>query len=333
MKIKLTELIDRVKNPRDKNLRKSLYIFLICCVISLFIWFLIKMSDEYVAEIRMPISYQNTQVNKLLLQADDHIYIRLRAKGADIFSAKYFSGYSPLKINLNQAETRKSRFFDKYYILTNTFRNQVSGRFDFAHSVLGIYPDTLYLNFEEIITKSLPVKARIDVSCKPQFLVYDSIRLVPDKVQISGPASIIDTMTFIPTEKKSYTDLDQNLETLISLNPGVKNNKISLNYKQVKIIVPVEEFTESIIEIPVTGTAEDPDITLRTFPRSVLVTYKIALKDYELVKPEMFSLSVNYDEERDKGKNLLRVRVDESPDFIRITRINPAKVEYLIQNR
>ncbi|MDT8392255.1 MAG: hypothetical protein RQ761_00305 [Bacteroidales bacterium] len=332
MKIKLTELIDRVKNPRDKNLRKSLYIFLICCIISLFIWFLIKMSDEYVAEIRMPISYQNIQVNKLLVQADDHIYIRLRAKGADIFSAKYLSRSSPLKINLNQAETRKSRFFDKYYILTNTFRNQVSGRFDFAHAVLGIYPDTLYLNFEEIITRSLPVKARIDVSCKPQFLVYDSIRLVPEQVQISGPASMIDTMTFIPTERKSYSDLDQNLETFVSLDPGIKNSKVNLNLNRVRIVVPVEEFTESIIEVPVTGTAEDPDMTIRTFPRSVLVTYRVALKDYDLVKPEMFSLSVNYDEKRDIGKNLLKVKVDESPDFIRITRINPAKVEYLIQN-
>lgn len=290
------------------------------------------MSDEYVAEIRIPITYQNTQVNKLLVQADNHISIRLRAKGADIFSAKYFSGYSPLNINLNQAEPRKSRYFDKYFILTNTFRNQVSNRFDFAHSVLGISPDTLYLNFEEIITKSLPVKARIDVSCKPQFLVYDSILLIPDKVNISGPASIIDTMTFVPTEKKSYADLDQTLETFISLKPGVINRKVSLNYKQVKIIIPVEEFTESVIEVPVTGTAENPEISIRTFPRSVRVTYKVALKDYELVKPEMFSLSVNYNEIKDKGKNLLIVRVDESPDFIRITRINPAKVEYLIQN-
>ncbi|HSG67354.1 MAG TPA: hypothetical protein VK994_01510, partial [Bacteroidales bacterium] len=92
LRIRLIELVRKALDPRDKRFRNHLYIFLICCVISLFIWFLIKMSDEYVAEVSMPVKYDNIPSQKLLVRADNQINIKIRAKGGDIFSVKFLSG-------------------------------------------------------------------------------------------------------------------------------------------------------------------------------------------------------------------------------------------------
>lgn len=333
MNKKLSRLIDNAHLPRDKQTRNHIYIFLICLGISLFIWFLIKMSDEYVSEIRMPVAYQNAPENKLLLNADQHVYVRLRAKGGDIFSSKYFSKHSPLNINLNQAEIRKSRYFDKYYILTSHFRNQFSGRFDFAHSVLSLQPDTLFLDFEEVITKVLPVRAMVTLNCKPQFQLYDSLVLMPDRMAVSGPASIIDTMEFIRTESKQFSELDNDLQAEIPLGKEYKNELIRLERQTVELSADIEEYTESMIELEVSATTSDPGIRLKTFPETVELTYHVALKDFTLVKPGMFSLSATYNEQEDQSKTFLKVNVDNHPGFIRIKRINPDKLEYLIQKQ
>jgi hypothetical protein len=328
---KLTNLIDRAKNPKDRDFRNHLYIFLICCGISLFIWFLIKMSDEYVSEIKMPVQYDNAPGDKLLVKADDHVSIRLRAKGGDIFSLKFLSGREAVRINLKHADIKKSRYFDRYYILTNNIFDDLTKLLDFDHNIISLEPDTLYLDFEEIITRSIPVKPMVEISCKAQYQVYDSIVIIPAEILVSGPASVIDTLSIIASVSKSFSDLDNTLETQLALSLPLKNDKISYSETYVKLIIPVEKYTESTIELPVAGTSGDSSITIRTFPESVQLTYQVAMKDYKLVKRDMFAVSVYYDSEKDKEKNFLKVKIDHSPDFIRISRITPDKLEYIIQ--
>lgn len=331
MKSTLTGLISRARNPRDKDFRNHLYIFLICVGISLFIWFLIKMSDEYVADINIPIDFQNIPKDMQLNDADGHITARLRAKGGDLFSVKVFSSSKAIRVNLKAADLKKSRYFDKYYILTSQLRNQVSNRFNFDHNILLLYPDTLFLDFEEIITRTIPVQSRLEISCKPQYHIYDSLRLIPSEIMVSGPSTIIDTLSFIFTEAKSFTDLDRSTETAISLILPFTDDKISYSETVVKALIDIEEFTESTIELPIHGLSDDTGIRIRTFPENVHITYQVALKDYNLVQADMFFMSAFYDPEKDKEKNFLKVRMDKSPDFIRITRLNPEKVEFILQ--
>ena len=332
MNAKLNNFIDRAKNPRDKNFRSHFYIFLICCGISLFIWFLIKMNDDYMAEISIPVSYKNIPADKLLNNSDDRITIRLRANGGDLFSAKYLSLRGNIDIDLNQAELKKSRYFDRYYILTSQFRNQLSEGFDFTHTMLTLSPDTIFLKLEDIISRSLPVIPQIDVSCKPQYMIYDSIKSSPSMIMISGPASIIDTLTHLSTERRSFSNLDKNKEIMIPIILPVSNKKITYSETDVNVIIPVEQFTESSIYVIVNGISFDNGITaVRTFPESIQLTYQIAIKDYKLVKPEMFTVSAVYDPAKDKDKTFLKVKIDNSPDFVKITRISPDKVEYIIQ--
>jgi hypothetical protein len=189
----------------------------------------------------------------------------------------------------------------------------------------------LYLNFENIISKRLPVKARLEVNCKPQYQVYDSITVEPAAIMIKGPASLIDTLTAIRTEKRKYTNLDRSIDETIQIDLPIEDERISLGHQNINISIPVEEFTESVIELPVMATSEDPEQRVKTFPETAKVTYKVALKDYSRVKPEMFSLIVVYHPEKDHSKNFLKIEVDEKPDYVRISRISPDKVEFLIQ--
>jgi hypothetical protein len=293
---------------------------------------MIKMTDDYVAEISMPLTFSSIPADKLLNNTDDRITVRLRANGGDLFSVKYVSGPGKINVNLNQVDLKMSRYFEKYYILSSQLRPQLAERFDFEYTLTKLSPDTIYLDLEDIISKSLPVKPGIVVSCKPQYMIYDSIVSIPSEIMVSGPASVIDTLNYISTVERTISDLDQNTEISIPILVPVQDRKVNYSETEVKLIIPVEQFTESSVDLEVIGKSEDTGIqSIRTFPENVTLTYRVAIKDYDLVKPEMFELSVSYDPQKDMDKTFLKVRIDKSPDFVRITRVNPDKVEFIIQ--
>lgn len=333
MNARINKLVDRAKNPRDKNFRQHLYIFLICCGISLFIWFLIKMTDDYVAEVRIPLNYTNIPEDQLLNNTGDKISVKLRGNGSDLFSVKYISSGGRINVNLAQAELKISRFFDRYYFLTENLYPEVSERFDFNHTLISISPDTIFLDIEDIIARSLPVKSMINVSCKEQYMLYGNIVCTPESIMVSGPASVVDTLKYIETQSRDLAGLDKTEEIVVPIVVPVKDKKIRYSENEISLLIPVEKYTESTIEIPLIGKSTDSGITtIRTFPETVQLTYQVAIKDYQMVKAEMFSLTAEYDPQRDKEKTFLKVHVDKSPDFVRITRTQPEKVEFIIQN-
>jgi hypothetical protein len=290
------------------------------------------MTDEYVSDIRMPVNFTNIPADKQLNNSGDRLTVKLRANGGDLFSAKYISGGGKIHINLSQVDIKKSRYFDKYYLLTTRLLPQITERFDFDHDLISISPDTIFLELEDIISRKLPVVPQLDIKCKEQYMLYDSIIVSPAAIMVSGPASLIDTLEFIETQLKVLSDLDKTTEINIPLVPVIMSKDIRYSDTEVQLVIPIEQFTESSIDIPIQGSSTDSGISnIRTFPQTVQVVYQVALKDYELVKPEMFILSAVYDPEKDKEKTFLKIKTDKSPDFVRITRIQPDKVEYIIQ--
>jgi len=329
---RLNHLVDRAKNPRDKNFRNHLYIFLICCGISLFIWFLIKMSDDYVSDLSIPVTFNNVPADKQLNNTTARLDVRMRANGSDLFSVKYFSGRKEISVNLNQVDMKISRYFDKYYILTDELRQEIIGRFDFDHTLISISPDTIYLDLEDIISRSLPVVPDLSFDFKPQYMLYDSIIISPAEIMVSGPASAVDTLSSITTASRVLSNLHETTELSVPIVPAILSNKIRYSDTEVNVIIPVEQFTEHTIEIPIKGISDDTGIlNVRTFPETVQLTYRVAIKDYQLVKPEMFVLSATYDPQRDMEKTFLKVRTDQSPEYVQISRIHPDKVEFIIQ--
>jgi YbbR domain-containing protein len=279
----------------------------------------------------IPLKYYNLPANKFLNNADETVNVRLRAGGSDLFSTKVFTSRKPIYVDLSEVDIKKSRYFDRYYILANQINNDIVHRFDYANAIISIDPDTLFLNLEEIISKSLRVRSGLSITCKPQYQVYDSLTITPAEIIVSGPSSIIDTLRFIVTESKKLEGLSKGTETVISLRLPISNEKVSYSETEVKINIPVEEYTESSIELPIIGKSDDTGIKLRTFPETVQLTYQVAIKDFKLVRADMFQVSAIYDPIKDKGKTFLKVKLDKSPDFIKVSRILPERVEFIIQ--
>jgi hypothetical protein len=97
--------------------------------------------------------------------------------------------------------------------------------------------------------------------------------------------------------------------------------------------MPVEKFTEEIEEIEVHPINVQPGYSLKTFPDKVKVRFLVSLSNYNKVDASMFDAVVEADETDMKKRSKLEVRLISSPTFIRITRLEPEKVDYILRKQ
>jgi hypothetical protein len=104
----------------------------------------------------------------------------------------------------------------------------------------------------------------------------------------------------------------------------------STDPEQVRLIIPVEKFTESEINVPITQRNNTSNLRLKLFPETVKITYLVALNDYKKVDADMFSCFVYVSEAKENSGKKLQVTAGTYPKFIKIIRIQPSEVDYLI---
>ena len=69
--------------------------------------------------------------------------------------------------------------------------------------------------------------------------------------------------------------------------------------------------------------------TIKLLPNFVTVKYLVSMKDYENVNESSFKAIVNYDQIKNKEKNLL-VDIIRTPSDVKITKTDPSTISYLI---
>ncbi len=287
------------------------------------------MSKEYYSNIEYPLVYTNIPGDKLLTNSPDStLILRVKSKGFRLFSIKYLKKHRAIGINLSRTNLRKSRYENTTYVLTSSLKKDIEKKLYLTDKLISISPDTLHFNIEEIVNNKIPVRPDISITYKKQYLLYDSIKLNPDSIIVRGSQETIDTIKFIKTAKIELLNLSENKSFALKIIKPITSPNIKYSTDTINVFIPVEKFTEATIEIPV-GILNNDSINIITFPEKVQLTYLVALKDYKRIYPEMFSAGINYNENIKNNKNL-KLKVSKQPDFVKITKIKPEKVEYII---
>lgn len=330
MKISFPDLFRKIISKSwDSGVRKHTNIFFLCLGISVFIWLMIKMSGDYESSIQYSIKYTSIPEGKLLTQdADTTLRLDIRAKGFRIFSLKYLRSKPQIAISLEDYKIHKNRYRYGSYLLTSSLRNMINERLDIGNEITGIYPDTLNFILEKTIRKKVPVRQNITFSFKQQHQLYGSVSCSPDSVIISGPPSLIDTIRFVETSLVKLGELHEDANTRVSLINPDSRSLVRLSTDSCTLNVPVANYTEQKAEIPV-QVLNAGGKRVKLFPEKIEITYLIALPDYNKVSNDMFEAVVDLHDITEYNKTL-DIKLAHHPGFVKIIRIRPEKVEYII---
>lgn len=318
----------------DGKLRYRLSVFLICLLFSSIMWGMIKLTHEYEVTVKFNVAASTLPKGKILVgNTDSVISITMKAKGLDFYSRILSAQRTPLFIDLENLRLR--RVGDLYYGSDRSSRRarSITDQLPSGVEVIAIEPDTLHFVFEKSFTKKVPVKLDISLEFSKQYNLYDSIRLKPDSVMVSGRRLMVDTIQFVRTESTSFTNLRESLTAKIALIKPEFEPSVSFSADSVEIRLAVEKFTEARIDVPVKlihGAAKGS--TYRTYPEKVTLTCMIAMKDYNRLDPSLFTVVSSVEDLGEFEGRRIPVRVELAPSFVKVMRIDPEKVEYLIIN-
>lgn len=320
----------RLVSNGELKLNRKLGIYIVCLLLSCLLWLLITLSDKYDTDIVFPVTYNGIPKSKVVTNnLPETITARVNAVGFNLLWYK-IKGYSePITFEIPSSKLRELN--GNNYTLTNNRLEKISSQLGDKIKVLHISPDTIYVDFAEKLKRKLRVKSEISLTLEKQYGLMDSIKADPEFVNVVGPKNIVEKMQFAQTEKLTLKDVSEKQQVNIGFAKPENSKAVIFSPETVKIIVPVEKYTEGSIEIPVTVRNLPKGSRLKIIPEKVKVFYQVGLSKYDKVDPSAFSVGFNF-KNLTKGRgNKIKVEVLSAPSFVNSVKVEPVSVEYIIQ--
>jgi YbbR domain-containing protein len=304
--------------------RRRVSVFFTCLLLAGIAWVLVTLSRTYNFTVRHVLTYQNTPQHRAFhsLQPDT-VNITVKGTGWQMLFAKMNSASHPVKIDLRTLDREN-------YVVLKTQIKDINKSHELQYEVVGFDPDTLYFDFSNRSVKRVPVRLIAALKYQQQFARSDDITIKPAYVTITGPSNRIDGITVWKTDSLKADDVDETIKTTVNLEP-VKEGNISIYPKSVQVIVPVNEFTEKTIEVPVKLINNTEYYNVKVFPLKVRVTFTTPLNKYTDINEEYFEAQADLDLWKKRNYKMLPVKLAKIPDFCKIVKIEPQYVDFIIK--
>jgi hypothetical protein len=313
---------------KEHRSHPRLIVFLVCLVISILMWLFIELMKDYTDEIKYNVSFINAPRDLILTHSGDSVIsVGMNAQGFELLAAKYAHKLRELTIDLSTLKIRPTADGYIAYLPSSGIVDQLGTQIRFDKEITYIKPDTLFFRFSKIFVKQVPVKLDLDYSLNGQYDITDSIAYTPQFVTVSSIKSIIDTLPFITTKKLQLLQLDSSVNIKVALKKGYRASLLKFSTDSVTVKLKVEKVTEAGYTVPVfvSGNGEN----VKIFPDKVEIVCRIPLSAYPHIAASDFSAEVEFLPSSIKEKKL-KVILIKTPEKVRVLKISPAEVEYII---
>ncbi|MDR1679035.1 MAG: hypothetical protein LBR81_04585 [Prevotellaceae bacterium] len=282
-------------------------------------------------EVSLPLQYEQIPAGIVLSEPlPQHINFKVRDVGINLLIYCFSSRNDTLHIRWNNrfANTKKEGLFNIEYkelehsILENLQSSTVL--------LVEFKPHNINVRFDKLSDKMLPVQFAGTIKLSQQYVLSDKITLKPSQVKVYGSKMQLDTMKFLRTESLKINELSKTSKLKVKLDYP-ENIKVVPN--EVELNIPVELFTEKTISVPVKGINIPSNMQLRTFPAHVDVSFFVGLSRFDSVNVNDFSLYLDYHNLVIDKTGRQKPQISASLPYISNLRLQPAEVEYILEEK
>jgi len=319
-------------NRRKARLNIRLAVFSFFLVVATLLWYLNKLSNDYTTILEFPIRIVNNPKGKVIVgEPANSLQLKVTAYGYNLLRYSLGSSMMPLTIDLLNAPVIPLRNSEtRYYLLTSKIIHSFESQLSSELTLEEIQPDTIFFEFADLVAKRVNVVPDLRVSFERQYMQSGPLVVEPDTITISGPSSIIDTITNIKTLPLVYDKLYLPLEEMATLP---KIQQVGFSHRKVMVKLPVEKYTEATIQVPIEIRNKPPDINIKLIPSTVDLKCNVVLSRYNLLKSSDFTLSVEYKSIEENKSGRLRVIVSRKPSYIHKIDFKPKYVDFIIEQK
>lgn len=301
--------------------------FLVSLLFAILFWSLIKLSREYKTILSFPVEYVNIPQDKLIQNTPLKVIdIQVKSSGFKLVALSFSS--NPIRLDINKLQRKNKN--DYYFLVKNqklAIQNQISNNYviDF------IVQDTIHLNLGLLTSKKIPVIGDVDLEYKLGYHLVEPITFSPDSILISGPESQIEKIKSINLEKVNLKDVSKNIKEEVLILETLEFKKIRFSTKKVEITGVIDKFTEGTLQLPFEIINLPDSVSVSTFPKALTLVYQVGLSNFNKVNSNSFKVVCDYQNSIENNLNYLIPKVISKPSFITSIKLNPTKIEFLIQ--
>jgi hypothetical protein len=182
MKSDFIEFIGQARKRRSEKFRIQFWVFLICLILSIFFWSLVRLSKDYYYPISFKLNFIQLPNNlKITSCSDSILVIKIKLQGFEFFSEEFIvkreRAYDLSMKNLRLMGSGENL---RGYLLTGKIGREIISQFEFPGDVFYVTPDTLFFLLERPAIRRLPARTGVGAS-ELKATPHDSIT---DKVQV-----------------------------------------------------------------------------------------------------------------------------------------------------
>lgn len=193
--------------------------------------------------------------------------------------------------------------------------------------IVSINYESLSLKMENRISRRVPVALRHRLTFAPEYDLQNDIRIQPDSVTVSGPASAILALVNWPTDTLRLQQLAAPVNAKVQLAQPPIGSELSVG--EVFAEVSVEQFTEKSLFVPLSIPPLRDSI--KFFPDRIKITCVVGLSHYDKLEAADFEIKADLsDIHPNQLKNTVPIALTRQPDFVRHVFFSPQAVEFFI---
>ncbi|AXG70980.1 YbbR-like protein [Kordia sp. SMS9] len=305
--------------------KKKINVFLLFFLISFVVWTLVKLANTYTDTVVMKVVYANLADDKILLGGDESmLQVQVKTTGFRMLRQKFFT--KEVEVDLNKVS--KANKENTFYVLADAAVNKHLYQ---EIEILKVSPDTLFFTLGKNKTKRVPVIHQLELEFEKGYNLYDSLRVAPEFIDISGPEDVVDEVKVVYTEIKQLEAINTDIDLTLQL---LKNDSLKrLTYAQptVKAIAKVDKYTEGKLSIPLQVQNLPQGYSIKLFPKEVSVTFTTNVSDFNEITQNDFTMYCDYNDVKNTNASFFIPKLAKFPTSLKSYRIENKKINFLIK--
>ena len=304
-------------------MKKNIIIFFSIFVLSLLLWVYLSLNLFYTITLIVPLDVNVAKSQALASKIPPSIYVTVKGKGWDLVGLLISEN---LTYNLDLTGVKKD-------IRINTFQ-AVTERLNVPHDVeiLNTYPDTVRISFDKVQKKRVRVRNNINVILKEGYIIVGNPEIIPDSVKITGAKSILSEIKYIPTETKTFDNINESISVVVRLSDTL-SNLIRIEPQEVIIEYDVELSAEKSFDdlsIEIYNIPTNKDVLL--IPPKLKLSLRGGVEQLSQINPSEIIVGIEYIIIESDTLGFV-TPVIELPIDVDIINFEPQKFQYIIKKK
>lgn len=301
-------------------------IFLFFLLLSFAFWILQSMQGEYEMQLDIPITYADIPRNMAFVRTPPSaISVRIRDKGSVLLNYKL--GHTRASIDFRMQDTTSGSVVR---LSAEDIEGILMKQFVPSTALLGFAPSQIEIPYSRLKKKRLPVRFAGRVRTEPGFLLSGDITIAPSMVDVFAAGVVLDTLTSVQTV---YTEINKGNKTLVRKLKLRGAEGLRFEPGEVSVAIPIEEYAQKTLEIPVVCADVPQGYIVRMFPAVVKLTCNVPLSLFRDLSAGNFSVEATLADRDRNGSGMLPLRLTKKPGWAGSVALSQDSVEFILESR